>query len=73
MTAIVIVVVAALAALAFFALVVLREYERGVVFRLGRARPLYGPGLKFLIPLVDKMIRVDQRVVTLTIPPQEVI
>lgn len=51
----------------------LREYERGVVFRMGRARPLYGPGLVFLIPLVDRMVRVDQRVVTLTIPPQEVI
>jgi len=52
---------------------VLREYERGVVFRMGRARPLVGPGLVRLIPLVDKMIRVDQRVVTLTIPPQEII
>src|SRR5689334_24831036 len=51
----------------------LREYERGVVFRMGRARPLYGPGLVFLVPLVDRMIRVDLRVVTLTIPPQEVI
>ncbi|WP_046321518.1 slipin family protein [Mycobacterium sp. UM_Kg1] len=59
--------------LAFFALNVVREYERGVVFRMGHARPLYQPGLKFLIPLVDKMFRVDQRVVTLTIPPQEVI
>ena len=63
----------ALAVLAFFALTVLREYERGVVFRMGHARPLYQPGLKFLFPLVDRMIRVDQRVVTLTIPPQEVI
>ncbi|AFC48334.1 slipin family protein [Mycobacterium intracellulare] len=59
--------------LAFFSLAVVREYERGVVFRMGHARPLYGPGLRCLIPLVDKMIRVDQRVVTLTIPPQEVI
>lgn len=61
------------AVLAFFSLAVLREYERGVVFRMGHARPLYQPGLKLLFPLVDKMIRVDQRVVTLTIPPQEVI
>lgn len=59
--------------LAFTSLVVLREYERGVTFRLGHLRPLYQPGLRFLIPLVDKMVRVDQRVVTLTIPPQEVI
>lgn len=52
---------------------VLREYERGVVFRMGRARPLYGPGMVVLFPFVDRMIRVDERVVTLTIPPQEVI
>ena len=60
-------------ALAFVSLTVLREYERGVVFRMGHVRQLYQPGLRFLIPLIDKMIRVDQRVVTLTIPPQEVI
>lgn len=52
---------------------VLREYQRGVVFRLGRLRPLRGPGLVALIPLVDRMVRVDLRTVTLTIPPQEVI
>ncbi|RIR97000.1 protease [Mycobacteroides abscessus subsp. abscessus] len=63
----------ALVALALISLSVVREYERGVVFRMGHARPLYQPGLRFLIPLVDKMIRVDQRLVTLTIPPQEVI
>jgi regulator of protease activity HflC (stomatin/prohibitin superfamily) len=62
-----------LVVLAAFSLKVLREYERGVMFRMGRARPVRGPGLVCLIPLVDKMIRVDQRVVTLTIPPQEVI
>ncbi|KBZ60862.1 slipin family protein [Mycobacterium colombiense] len=62
-----------LAALAVSSLAVVREYERGVVFRMGHARPLYKPGLRCLIPLVDKMIRVDQRLVTLTIPPQEVI
>jgi regulator of protease activity HflC (stomatin/prohibitin superfamily) len=52
---------------------VLREYQRGVLFRLGRLRPLAGPGLVFLIPFVDRMVRVDLRTVTLTIPPQEVI
>jgi len=52
---------------------VLREYQRGVLFRLGRLRPLAGPGLVFLIPVVDRMERVDLRTVTLTIPPQEVI
>ncbi len=69
----VVAVVVALGVLAFFSLVVLREYERGVVFRLGHVRPLYQAGLKFLIPLTDRIVRVDQRVVTLTIPPQEVI
>jgi regulator of protease activity HflC (stomatin/prohibitin superfamily) len=62
-----------LAVVAFVSLAVLREYERGVVFRMGHVRPLYLPGLVFLIPLVDRMIRVDQRVVTLTIPAQELI
>lgn len=52
---------------------VLREYERGVVFRLGRLRPLYLPGPRLLLPGVDRLIRVGLRVVTLTIPPQEVI
>lgn len=67
------IVLVVLALVAVPSLAVLREYERGVVFRMGHVRPLYQPGLRFLIPLVDKMIRVDQRLVTLTIPPQEVI
>jgi len=66
-------VIVVMAALALVSFTVLREYERGVVFRLGHIRQLYRPGLRFLIPLADRMIRVDQRVVTLTIPPQEVI
>ena len=52
---------------------ILREYERGVVFRLGRLVALKGPGLRFLIPIVDQMVRVDLRTVTLNVPPQEVI
>src|SRR6187551_1010051 len=53
---------------------VAREYERGVIFRLGRLKsPPKGPGLFLLIPIVDKMVRVDLRTVTLNIPPQEVI
>jgi regulator of protease activity HflC (stomatin/prohibitin superfamily) len=52
---------------------VLREYERGVVFRLGRLIAQKGPGLILLIPLVDRMVKVDLRTVTLNIPPQEVI
>ncbi len=52
---------------------VLREYERGVVFRLGRLMDLRGPGLILLIPTIDRMVRVSLRTVTLTVPPQEVI
>jgi regulator of protease activity HflC (stomatin/prohibitin superfamily) len=52
---------------------VLREYERGVIFRLGRLIDQKGPGLILLIPIIDKMVRVDLRTVTLSIPPQEVI
>src|SRR5436190_24207300 len=53
---------------------VLREYERGIVFRLGRLFPQpKGPGLFLLIPIVDRMVRVDLRTITLNIPPQEVI
>jgi regulator of protease activity HflC (stomatin/prohibitin superfamily) len=62
-----------LAALAISSIRVLKEYERGVEFRLGRLRELLGPGLVLVVPGLDKLIRVDMRVVTLTIPPQEVI
>jgi len=65
---------------AFFALIaigasvrVLREYERGVIFRLGRLIAQKGPGLILLIPLIDRMVKIDLRTVTLNIPPQEVI
>jgi regulator of protease activity HflC (stomatin/prohibitin superfamily) len=65
---------------AFFVLIilgsairVLREYERGVIFRLGRLIAQKGPGLILLIPIIDRMVRVDLRTVTLNIPPQEVI
>ena len=70
-------VVIALALVALFLLAssvrILREYERGVVFRLGRLLGEKGPGLILLIPLVDKMVRVDLRTITLNVPPQEVI
>src|SRR6201997_1953905 len=52
---------------------VAREYERGVIFRLGRLLEPKGPGLFILIPIVDRMVRVDLRTNTLNIPPQEVI
>ena len=69
-----------LVVLVFFLLIVLgssvrvlREYERGVIFRLGRLIAQKGPGLILLIPVIDRMVRVDLRTVTLNIPPQEVI
>jgi regulator of protease activity HflC (stomatin/prohibitin superfamily) len=58
----------------FSAIKVAREYERGIIFRLGRLLPEpKGPGLFLLIPVVDRMVKVDLRTITLTIPPQEVI
>ena len=64
----------------FFALLVLvnairvlREYERGVVFRLGRLMAVRGPGLIILIPIIDKMVKVSLRTLVLDVPPQDVI
>jgi len=58
----------------FAAIKVAREYERGIIFRLGRLLPEpKGPGLFILIPIVDRMVKVDLRTITLNIPPQEVI
>src|SRR6188508_3882258 len=58
----------------FAAVKVAREYERGIIFRLGRLLPEpKGPGLFLLIPVIDRMVKVDLRTVTLQIPPQEVI
>jgi len=65
---------------AFFVLIllfnmikILREYERGVIFRLGRLIGAKGPGLIILIPMIDKMVRVDLRVLTFDVPSQDVI
>ncbi len=52
---------------------ILKEYERGVIFRLGRAIGVKGPGLILLIPIIDKMVKVSLRVVTMDVPPQDVI
>jgi regulator of protease activity HflC (stomatin/prohibitin superfamily) len=52
---------------------ILNEYERGVVFRLGRLTPYRGPGVIFVIPMLERMMRIDLRTVTLDIPPQDVI
>ncbi len=66
--------------IAFLALIILsnairilREYERGVIFRLGRLIGAKGPGIIFLIPLVDRMLRVDLRTITFDVPSQDVI
>jgi regulator of protease activity HflC (stomatin/prohibitin superfamily) len=60
--------------LLFSAIKVAREYERAIVFRLGRLLPQpKGPGLFLLIPIIDRMVKVDLRTITLNIPPQEVI
>src|SRR5687767_4936175 len=52
---------------------ILREYERGVVFRLGRLMAVRGPGLIFLIPVIDKMVKVSLRTVVMDVPPQDII
>ncbi len=52
---------------------ILREYERGVIFRLGRLIGVKGPGLILLIPIVDKMVKVSLRTVVMDVPPQDVI
>src|SRR5881398_4104397 len=51
---------------------ILREYERGVIFRLGKLLGAKGPGVIFLIPIVDRMVRMDLRVVTISVEKQEV-
>lgn len=55
------------------AIKIIPEYERGVIFRLGRLMGARGPGLFFVIPMFERMIRVDQRVITMDVPVQEVI
>jgi len=57
----------------YSAVKILNEYERGVIFRLGRVIGAKGPGLILLIPVIDKMVRVDLRVVAMDVPPQDVI
>ena len=70
---------AILAAMAFLVVArsirIVKEYERGVIFRLGRVDPsnVKGPGLRLLVPFIDRMLKVDLRTVTLDVPPQEVI
>jgi regulator of protease activity HflC (stomatin/prohibitin superfamily) len=55
------------------AIKILKEYERGVVFRLGRVIPLKGPGLVLIWPIIDKLVKVSLRTVTMDVPPQDII
>ncbi len=57
----------------YSAIKILNEYERGVIFRLGRVIGAKGPGIILLMPVIDKMVRVDLRVVAMDVPPQDVI
>src|SRR5687767_16039138 len=60
--------------LLFSAIRIVQEYERGVIFRLGRVLPgAKGPGLFFIIPIIDRMVKVNLQIVTLSVPPQDVI
>ena len=67
------VIITLVAALLFSAFKVLREYERGVVFMLGRFYKVKGPGLIIIIPIIQQMVRVDLRVLVLDIPSQDLI
>jgi regulator of protease activity HflC (stomatin/prohibitin superfamily) len=69
----VLILVALAVAVAGASVRVLREYERAVVFRLGRLIGKKGPGIVLLIPVIDRMVRVDLRTVTFEVPPQDVI
>ncbi len=55
------------------AIKILKEYERGVVFRLGRIIPVKGPGLVIIWPIIDKLVRVSLRIVTMDVPAQDII
>ena len=71
---VVVIIVIFIAGILISAIKVVKEYERGVIFRLGRVRGgPKGPGLFILLPGVDKMVKVDLRIVTLDVPPQDII
>ncbi|MEY4701757.1 MAG: hypothetical protein RL326_1944 [Pseudomonadota bacterium] len=63
----------ALGGLAYFSAFSIKAYERGVVLRFGVFRGLKLPGLRFILPFVDELIRIDQRIITMDIPPQDII
>ena len=71
--AIIVVVVVLLIIIASSAIKVFPEYQRGVIFRLGRINPPKGPGIFLIIPIVDRVVRIDLRTITFDVPAQEVI
>jgi regulator of protease activity HflC (stomatin/prohibitin superfamily) len=73
MQGIIFLAVVAFLALAYMSSFSIKEYERGIVLRFGVFSGVRSPGLRFIIPLVDELIRVDQRIVAMDIPPQDII
>lgn len=67
------VIVIAIVVIAKSAVYIIKEYERGVVFRFGRLWATKGPGLRMIIPFVDRLVRIDERLVTMDVPTQDVI
>ena len=67
------IIVFAVLILAMMTIKIVTEYERGVIFRLGRLLGAKGPGLFLIIPFVDRMVKVDLRIITMDVPPQDVI
>jgi regulator of protease activity HflC (stomatin/prohibitin superfamily) len=63
----------ALGGLAYFSAYSIKAYERGVILRFGVFRGLKQPGLRFILPFIDELIRIDQRIITMDIPPQDII
>ena len=69
----VVIFIAIIAILILSGVRILNEYERGVVFRLGRIVAPKGPGFKWIIPMVDKMVKISLRIITMDVPPQDII
>jgi len=70
---VIVIVILAVLIVASMSIKIVNEYERGVIFRLGRLTGAKGPGIFLIIPFIDRMVRVDLRVVTMDVPPQDVI
>jgi len=68
-----VIVIALLVAIVSSAIRILLEYERGVVFRLGRFAGVKGPGLRFIIPVIDRLVKISLRTVAMDVPPQDII